>query len=110
VEKPYDYTGVMLIGAAMPQFIFMRELFKRDYSSKFYSALPFALTILAVEIPYLVAAASLCMICSYWSTGLDLGTAYDGFYFWIAFVVFIIYCHSIGIFVAYVFFFVLFVC
>eukprot|EP00026_Physarum_polycephalum_P001183 Phypoly_transcript_01184.p1 GENE.Phypoly_transcript_01184~~Phypoly_transcript_01184.p1 ORF type:complete len:1199 (+),score=222.27 Phypoly_transcript_01184:155-3598(+) len=92
--------GVMLIGAAMPQFIFMRELFKRDYSSKFYSALPFALTIIAVEIPYLLISASLCVICCYWSTGLDLGTAYDGFYFWIAFVMFIFYCHSVGILVA----------
>ena len=111
----------MLIGAAMPQFIFMRELFKRDYSSKYYSSTPFTIAMFAVcttktrykqnknksnnikqvEIPYLVLAATLCIICCYWSAGFDVGTGIDGFYFWIAFVLFIIYCHSFGMFVAY---------
>lgn len=98
----------MLISAAMPQFLFMRELFKRDYSSKYYSSTPFALVMFAVEIPYLVLAASLCIICCYWSSGFDVGDNYDGFYFWISFVLFIIYCHSFGMFIAYVSFFLIF--
>jgi len=92
--------GIMLIGAAMPQFLFMRELFKRDYASKYYSSTPFTLAMLLVEIPYLFLAGSLCIICCYWSSGFDVGDNLDGFYFWIAFVLFIIYCHSFGIFIA----------
>eukprot|EP00026_Physarum_polycephalum_P005669 Phypoly_transcript_05704.p1 GENE.Phypoly_transcript_05704~~Phypoly_transcript_05704.p1 ORF type:complete len:595 (+),score=118.57 Phypoly_transcript_05704:2-1786(+) len=92
--------GIMLISAAMPQFLFMRELFKRDYSSKYYSSTPFTLTMFLVEIPYLVIAASLCILCCYWASGFDVGSSFDGFYFWIAFVLFIIYCHSFGMFVA----------
>jgi ATP-binding cassette subfamily G (WHITE) protein 2 (SNQ2) len=92
--------GIMLIGAAMPQFLFMRELFKRDYSSKYYSSTPFGIAMFLVEIPYLVLAASLCIICCYWASGFDVGDNFDGFYFWIAFVLFIIYCHSFGMFVA----------
>lgn len=92
--------GIMLIGAAMPQFLFMREFFKRDYSSKYYSWAPFTIAMLLVEIPYLILAASLCIICCYWSSGFDVGSNLDGFYFWLAFTLFIIYCHSFGIFIA----------
>lgn len=92
--------GIMLIGAAMPQFLFMRELFKRDYSSKYYSSTPFTIAMFLVEIPYLVLAATLCIFCCYWSSGFDVGDKLDGFYFWIAFVLFIIYCHSFGMFIA----------
>jgi ABC-type multidrug transport system ATPase subunit len=92
--------GIMLIGAAMPQFLFMRELFKRDYAAKHYSSSPFTLAMLLVEIPYLIIAASLCIICCYWASGFDVGDSFDGFYFWIAFTLFIIYCHSFGIFIA----------
>ncbi len=91
----------MLIGAAMPQFLVMRELFKRDYSSKYYSSAPFTLAMLLVELPYLVLAGSLCIVCCYWSSGFDVGNSMDGFYFWLAFVLYLIYCHSFGIFIAY---------
>ncbi|PRP76487.1 hypothetical protein PROFUN_15157 [Planoprotostelium fungivorum] len=79
--------GIMLIVAAQPQFMMLRELFKRDYSSKFYSWFPFSLSMIVVEIPYLTLAATLCVVCCYWSVGLD-STPLNGFYFWIAFVVF----------------------
>jgi ABC-type multidrug transport system ATPase subunit/ABC-type multidrug transport system permease subunit len=92
--------GIMLIGAAMPQFLAMREFFKRDYSSKYYSSLPFTASMLLVEVPYLVVAASLCVVCCYWSSKFNVGDNLDGFYFWVSFVVFVIYCHSVGIFTA----------
>jgi len=92
--------GIMLIGAAMPQFLFMRELFKRDYSSKFYSSTPFTIAMFSVEVPYLVVAGSLCIICCYWSAGFNVGNNMDGFYFWLSFVLFLIYCHSFGMFIA----------
>jgi ABC-type multidrug transport system permease subunit len=90
----------MLLNAAMPQFLVMRELFKRDYSSKYYSSTPFTLAMFLVEIPYLIIAASLCILCCYWASGFDVGTHFDGFYMWLAFVLFVIYCHSCGMFVA----------
>jgi hypothetical protein len=92
----------MMMFGAIPQFLYMRELFKRDYASKYYSSLPFALTMNLVELPYLVLVASLCIFCFYWSVGLNTGSSIDGFYFWLVFVVFVFFCHSIGVFVAYV--------
>lgn len=46
--------GLTLIFAAMPQFCRMKELFKRDYASKYYSSMPFSVSAIVVEIPYLV--------------------------------------------------------
>ncbi|PRP75001.1 hypothetical protein PROFUN_07394 [Planoprotostelium fungivorum] len=91
--------GIMLIVSAQPQFMMLRELFKRDYSSKFYSWFPFSLSMIVVELPYLTIAATLCVVTSYWSVGLD-STAGNGFYFWIAFVVFMYMVVAFGQLVA----------
>eukprot|EP01117_Protostelium_nocturnum_P006317 TRINITY_DN227_c0_g2_i2.p1 TRINITY_DN227_c0_g2~~TRINITY_DN227_c0_g2_i2.p1 ORF type:complete len:1432 (-),score=505.14 TRINITY_DN227_c0_g2_i2:66-4361(-) len=87
--------GLMLIFGSMPQFYLQREYFRRDYASKFYSWFSFAIAIVVVELPYLVVAGTLAMVCSYWSAGLD-STAGNGFYFWITYVLFLFYCVSFG--------------
>eukprot|EP01113_Clastostelium_recurvatum_P049931 TRINITY_DN9334_c0_g1_i3.p1 TRINITY_DN9334_c0_g1~~TRINITY_DN9334_c0_g1_i3.p1 ORF type:complete len:1492 (-),score=487.16 TRINITY_DN9334_c0_g1_i3:90-4565(-) len=88
--------GVQLIAAALPQILFLRTLFQRDYASRVYSWGPFSIALILVELPYLLVAASLAVLCSYWLANLDTGSAMDGFFFWIAFVFFIWYCHSFG--------------
>jgi len=87
--------GIMLIVTALPVFMMMRELFRRDYSSKFYGWFPFSLGMIVVEMPYLFVAATLCVVCCYWSVGLD-STGDNNFYFWIAFVVFMFMVVSFG--------------
>lgn len=95
---------------AIPQFLYMRELFKRDYASKYYSSLPFALSMNLIELPYLALVGSMCVWCFYWSVGLDTGSSYDGFYFWFVFILFVFFCHSTGVFIAYVFYFNIILC
>lgn len=51
------YSAINLILATQTQFMLMRDLFKRDYASKYYSSLPFALSTILVEIPYLITIA-----------------------------------------------------
>jgi len=79
----------------MPALFMQREYFRRDYASKFYSWLPFALSMVLVELPYLALAGALAMVCSYWSAGLD-STAYNGFYYWILYTLFLFYCVAFG--------------
>ena len=93
------------MGGAIPQFLYMQALFKRDYSSKYYSSLPFALVMVLVELPYLLVSSSICVLISYWAAGFDTGNALDGFYFWISYTMFVFYCHSLGVVTAYVFIF-----
>jgi len=88
--------GIMLIMAALPQFIFLKALFCRDYASKFYSWFPFSIAMIVVELPYLTLAASLCVVCCYWSIGFQYLPAANGFYFWLYFVLFMWFCVSFG--------------
>jgi len=87
--------GIMLIAAALPQFAYLRDLFRRDYQSRFYGATAFSLGLILVDIPYIALAGTLCVVCAYWSVGLD-STPTEGFYFWIMFMIFFYFCVSFG--------------
>jgi len=87
--------GSLLIVAALPQFTTLREYFRRDYSSKFYSSVPFSIALIAVDIPYITLAGTACVLCAYWAAGLE-STPISGFYFWIMFIMFFWFCVSFG--------------
>eukprot|EP01132_Coremiostelium_polycephalum_P003856 gene3856-4807_t len=87
--------GILLIFIALPQFFMQREFFRRDYASKFYSWFPFALSIVVVELPYLVISGTLFFVCSYWTSGIQFD-ADSGFYFWLIFIVYLFFCVSFG--------------
>eukprot|EP01114_Cavostelium_apophysatum_P000345 TRINITY_DN10328_c0_g2_i1.p1 TRINITY_DN10328_c0_g2~~TRINITY_DN10328_c0_g2_i1.p1 ORF type:complete len:933 (+),score=266.58 TRINITY_DN10328_c0_g2_i1:78-2801(+) len=82
--------SVQLMYAAQPVFVRQRDLFRRDYSSKFYSWAPFSVVMILVDIPYLVFLTTLCMLGAYWSIGLN-SNADNDFYFWIMFVLFVMF-------------------
>ncbi|EGC32790.1 hypothetical protein DICPUDRAFT_155216 [Dictyostelium purpureum] len=87
--------GVLMMFLVLPQFLSQRDYFRRDYASKFYSWLPFAIGISTVELPYAVISATIFYITSYFTAGLQ----HDGntnFYFWFLYVVFIFFCISMG--------------
>eukprot|EP01119_Soliformovum_irregulare_P011474 TRINITY_DN2879_c0_g1_i1.p1 TRINITY_DN2879_c0_g1~~TRINITY_DN2879_c0_g1_i1.p1 ORF type:complete len:1443 (-),score=460.96 TRINITY_DN2879_c0_g1_i1:56-4384(-) len=87
--------GIMLIVAALPQFSYLRDLFRRDYASKFYSSIPFSLALILVDLPYVALAGTLCVVSVYWTAGLN-STPLEGFYFWLMFTVFFYFCISFG--------------
>ncbi len=111
--------GNSLIGLAQPMFIRQRQYFHREYASKFYGWWQFAVTILTVEIPYLIATAGnvdrysngncvlidlfvgIFVLLYYWITGLN-STAMNGFYYYIAFVNFFFFAVTFGQSIAYV--------
>lgn len=79
----------------------MRDLFKRDYASKYYSTMPFAVSMILVELPYLIVIATGTFISLYWSTGID-SDAISGFYLWILVVAVLFFGVSFGQLIAYV--------
>ena len=90
-----------MIILAQPMFIKQRQYFRREFASKFYGWWQFALSIVLVEIPYLIAAAGMYVVLSYWTSRLE-STGINGFYFFIMFVSFLIFAVSFGQLVAYV--------
>ncbi|EFA79509.1 ABC transporter G family protein [Heterostelium album PN500] len=87
--------GIMMIFIALPQLFNQREYFRRDYASKFYSYLPFSISIVLVELPYLVITGTIFFVCTFWTSGLQY-SAITGFYFWIYFVLYLFFCVSFG--------------
>ncbi|EGC38277.1 hypothetical protein DICPUDRAFT_149091 [Dictyostelium purpureum] len=87
--------GILLIFVVMPQLIMQREYFKRDFASKFYSWFPFAISIVVVELPYILVSSTIFYFCSYWTAGLEHNNS-DNFFFWLIFVFFNFFCVSFG--------------
>jgi ABC-type multidrug transport system ATPase subunit/ABC-type multidrug transport system permease subunit len=61
----------IVIFLAQPKFMSERIYFRREYASRYYGWIPFTLSIIVVEIPYLLffSASLLCGI--YWTAGLS---------------------------------------
>ncbi|EGG25222.1 hypothetical protein DFA_03470 [Cavenderia fasciculata] len=89
------FLAIMLIFIALPQFFLQREYFRRDYSSKYYSWGPFALSIVVVELPYIIITNTIFFFCAYWTVGLQFD-ADSGFYFWLMGNVFLFFSVSFG--------------
>eukprot|EP00026_Physarum_polycephalum_P000517 Phypoly_transcript_00518.p1 GENE.Phypoly_transcript_00518~~Phypoly_transcript_00518.p1 ORF type:complete len:1364 (+),score=213.76 Phypoly_transcript_00518:489-4580(+) len=87
--------GNSLIILAQPMFIRQRQYFRREYASKFYGWWQFAVSILTVEIPYLMCTAGIFVLLYYWTTGIS-STPMNGFYYYIAFVNFMFFAVTFG--------------
>ncbi|EGC34351.1 hypothetical protein DICPUDRAFT_153464 [Dictyostelium purpureum] len=89
------FTGILFMYLVLPQFITQKEFFKRDYASKFYSWLPFAIGITVVELPFVLFSGTIFFFCSYYTAGLDYSHS-NNFYFWFIFIIFLFFCVSFG--------------
>ncbi|EGG18744.1 ABC transporter G family protein [Cavenderia fasciculata] len=87
--------GILLIFLCLPQFFMQREFFKRDYSSKFYHWIPFSLSMVLVELPYIAVTGTIFFVCSYWTSGLQYDND-SGIYFWLIYIFFLFFCVSFG--------------
>ncbi|EGG16975.1 hypothetical protein DFA_07956 [Cavenderia fasciculata] len=87
--------GILMIFIALPQLFAQREYFRRDYASKFYHWIPFSISIVLVELPYLIVCGTLFFVCSYWTAGIDFN-ANTGGYFYIMFIIYLFFCVSFG--------------
>ncbi|KYQ91227.1 ABC transporter G family protein [Tieghemostelium lacteum] len=87
--------GVLLIYSALPQFFLQKEYFKRDFASKYYSWHSFAMSIVAVELPYIIVSCTIFFFCTYWTAGVEWDNS-TNFYHWIMLCMFGIYTVSFG--------------
>lgn len=93
------FNGNTLIILIQPRFMQERTWFRREYASKYYGWLPFALSTILVEIPYLIVLAATYMFFFYWTTGLQNESARIG-YFFILLVVYFLHSVIMGLGVA----------
>lgn len=76
-----------------------RLYFRREYASRFYSWLPFGLTSILVEIPYVLVFSAFFMCGFYWTAGLVNRPENCG-YFYLIVIFFIFWAITLGFLIA----------
>ncbi|KAI7880358.1 hypothetical protein K492DRAFT_187898 [Lichtheimia hyalospora FSU 10163] len=88
-----------LIILAQPKFMTERLYFRREYASRYYSWLPFGLTSILVEIPYVLVFSAFFMCGFYWTAGLVNRPENCG-YFYLIVIFFIFWAITLGFLIA----------
>ncbi|KAJ8660040.1 hypothetical protein O0I10_004267 [Lichtheimia ornata] len=89
----------ILIILSQPKFMTERLYFRREYASRYYGWLPFALCPMLVEMPYIIFFSATYMCGFYWTGGFANTSEACG-YFFILVVFFVFYSVSIGFLIA----------
>lgn len=91
--------AMIIIIMAQPKFMTERLYFRREYASRYYSWLPFGISAVLVEIPYIVFFAAIFMCGFYWTTGMENTSQACG-YFYITFVAVVCWAVTLGFVIA----------
>ncbi|ORX47211.1 hypothetical protein DM01DRAFT_1339227 [Hesseltinella vesiculosa] len=88
-----------IIILAQPKFMIERMYMRRDLASKYYSWLPWGISALLVEIPYIFVYSALFMCTLYWTSGMS-NTAEACGYFYILFSMLVLWAYTLGFIIA----------
>ncbi|KAG1466250.1 hypothetical protein G6F56_004724 [Rhizopus delemar] len=91
--------AMVMIILAQPKFMIERIYFRREYASRYYGWLPFGLSAILVELPYIIFFAAAYMCGFYWTAGMR-NTAEACGYFYITFVVLVCWAVTLGFVIA----------
>ncbi|KAI9487482.1 MAG: ABC-2 type transporter-domain-containing protein [Benjaminiella poitrasii] len=89
----------ILIILAQPKFMTERLYFRREYASRYYGWIPFALSAILVEIPYILFLAAFFMFGFYWTSGLTNTSEAIG-YFYLMTIFFVFWAVTLGFVIA----------
>ncbi|CAO3645884.1 unnamed protein product [Mucor fragilis] len=90
------FTMIIL---AQPKFMTERMYFRREYASAYYSWLPWGVSAILVEIPYVFFFSATFMFGFYWTTGMQ-NTASACGYFYITFAILVCWAVTLGFVIA----------
>ncbi|KAI8062097.1 ABC-2 type transporter-domain-containing protein [Gongronella butleri] len=88
-----------IIILAQPKFMIERMFFRREYASRYYSWLPWAVSAVLVELPYILFYAALFMCTLYWTTAMT-NTAEACGYFYVIFLMVVFWAFTLGFIIA----------
>ncbi|KAI7904279.1 ABC-2 type transporter-domain-containing protein [Cokeromyces recurvatus] len=87
--------AMTMIILAQPKYMTERIYFRREYASRYYGWLPFGLSAILVEFPYIIVFAAMFMFGFYWTSGMTNTSSSCG-YFYITFVVLVCWAVTLG--------------
>ncbi|KAI7892496.1 ABC-2 type transporter-domain-containing protein [Mucor mucedo] len=88
-----------MIIMAQPKFMTERIYFRREYASSYYGWIPWGISVILVEIPYIFVFAATYMVGFYWTAGMENTAAACG-YFYIIFVMLVCWAITFGFLIA----------
>ncbi|KAG1495472.1 hypothetical protein G6F46_007714 [Rhizopus delemar] len=91
--------AMTMIILAQPKFMTERIYFRREYASRYYGWLPFGISAILVELPYIFFFAAAYMCGFYWTAGMTNTPQACG-YFYITFVVLVCWAVTLGFVIA----------
>jgi ABC-type multidrug transport system ATPase subunit/ABC-type multidrug transport system permease subunit len=91
--------AMVMIILAQPKFITERQYFRREYASRYYSWLPWSISAVLVEFPYIFFYAACFMFGFYWTAGMNPSSDSAG-YFYITFVMLVLWAVTLGFVIA----------
>ncbi|KAI8381275.1 ABC-2 type transporter-domain-containing protein [Radiomyces spectabilis] len=89
----------ILIVVAQPKFMSERLYFRREYASRYYGWIPFSLSIILVETPYIIFLSAFYMFGFYWTAGLKTTSLAMG-YFYLMQTLFVFWSVTLGFVIA----------
>ncbi|KAI1314533.1 hypothetical protein EDD11_002008 [Mortierella claussenii] len=87
--------AALLVNMVQPRFHMERQWFYREFAGKYYGWKPFAVSIMLIEIPYIILSASIFFVVFYWTVGFVSDSTLT-FFTWLMIVVFCMFAISLG--------------
>ncbi|KAG0005760.1 hypothetical protein BGZ80_009616 [Entomortierella chlamydospora] len=87
--------GALLVNMTEPRFHMERQWFYREFAGKYYNWKPFAFSIIAIEIPYVVLTATIFFAVFYWTVGF-VSESILIFFTWLMIVIFCLFAITLG--------------
>jgi len=87
--------AALLVNMVQPRFHMERQWFYRELAGKYYGWKPFALSIVAIEIPYMLLSGTIFFLCFYWTVGF-VSDSILSFYTWLVIMIFCMFAITLG--------------
>lgn len=87
--------AALLVNMVEPRFHMERQWFYRELAGKYYGWKPFAVSIMVVEIPYVILTGTIFFVVFYWTVGFVSNSVLT-FYTWLMLIVFCLFAITLG--------------
>ncbi|KAF8930773.1 ABC-2 type transporter-domain-containing protein [Dissophora ornata] len=87
--------AALLVNMVQPRFHMERQWFYREFAGKYYGWKPFAISIIAIEIPYMILSATIFFVVFYWTVGFVSDSVLTLFT-WLMIVIFCLFAITLG--------------
>ncbi|KAG0345844.1 hypothetical protein BG004_002973 [Podila humilis] len=87
--------AALLVNMVQPRFHMERQWFYRELAGKYYGWKPFAISIMVIEIPYILLSGTIFYLCFYWTVGF-VNDSILSFYTWLVIMIFCLFAITLG--------------